>query len=258
MEHQDGPAPQRGPLPGFHRTVTSVTLELPGSGAITVTSEAIVVRGPDDLARRQVVAQLGNWARGQWFRAQGLTVLNGTCIERDGTTIVFTGPPRTGCSLLALVLVNRGWSLTSDGIVAWGPDGVPLVVDEAITVDRSVVRGIHPDRLATVASGRDRVSVRADSVATGPIGGSVVLGRRMALTDAQVISSEGSNPIAERLSSTPIPALVPGSPIAEEHIPSAPGLRLLRPISSDEAVVRRSAPPVLADLIEETLRGFCA
>lgn len=248
-------------MPGLRRNEQSVELELPGYGAMAVATDRIVAYGPDPAARRQVAAQLGTWARGQWLRAQGLTTLNGTCIARDGRSIVITGAPGVGSSLLALVLLERGWQLTSDGIVAWGADNVPLQIDAPLTLDREVVRRVDASRLHTAVSGRDRVHVQPLAVGTGPLAGSVILGRRLALTEPRIIRTEpthnNSGPLAERLRTAMIPALVPQAKPLTAPVPALPGLQVIRPRSVEEAIVRSSAPPVLADLIEPTLLEWC-
>jgi len=78
----------------------------------------------------------------------------------------------------------------------------------------------------------------------------VVLSRRLALREAVIQGSEGADLLAERLATSPVPPLVNGSDQPPACVPAVPGVRVRRPISSDEAVVRRSSPPVLAGMIE--------
>lgn len=254
----EAPAPPHAALPGFRTGDEFVELDLPGSGAITVTVDTIVVHGPDESKRQQVLAQLGSWALGQQLRALGFTVINGSCITRNGRSIILTGPPRVGSSLLALVLIERGWSLTSDGIVAWDADEVPLVLSEEVTVDRSVIIGLDPARIIPAMSERDRVRVLCPSIGSGELAGAVLLGRRAAIGAPQVIYNENANPLAERLSTTPIPALIRGRANRPHHVPAVPGLRVLRPLNGDEQVLRSSTPPVLAGLIESQLLELCS
>lgn len=262
IEFREGPAASPGPIPGIRWSDHSVELDLPGQGSIVVSGTGIIVLGPDEDSRQQVHAQLGTWARGQWLRANGLTAVNGTCIAREGRSIVFTGAPRIGCSLLALVLLERGWQLASDGIVAWGDDCVPLTFGGSITADRIVVPGIDPARVSTAISGRDRVHIQAPAVGTGTITGSVFLGRRLALTGPRVSRSDPSTANRESLNehwaAACIPTLVPASRPTDTVLPQVPILSLVRPRSIDEAIVRSSAPPILAELIEPTLLELCS
>ena len=248
-------------MPGLRRNEKSVELELPGYGAMAVATDRIVAYGPDQAARQQVAAQLGTWARGQWLRAQGLITVSGTCIARSGRSIVITGAPGVGSSLLALALLERGWQLTSDGIVAWGSDNVPLQIDEPLTLDREVVRRVDPGRVGTAISGRDRVHVQPLAVGTGTLAGSVTLGRRLAVTEPRIIRTEktqtNGSALAGRLRAAMIPALVPQASPVKAPVPALPGLQVIRRRSLDEATVRASAPPVLADLIKPTLWEWC-
>lgn len=249
-------------MAGLRWDEQAVQLELPGYGSMAVSAERIVAYGPTTAQRQQVAAQLGTWARGQWLRAQGLTTINGTCISRDSRSIVITGPPGVGSSLLALVLLERGWQLTSDGIIAWGEDNVPLRIDLPLTLDREVVRRVEPSRIHTAVSGRDRVHVQPLSVGTGRLAGSVILGRRLALTEPRVIRTESaqttSSPLAARVRTAMIPALVPKAKSSNAPVPALPGLQLIRPRSADEAIVRASSPVILADLVEPVLVEWCS
>jgi len=250
VEFRDGSAPVRGPMPGFRRLSHSVKLDLPELGSTEVSAEAVIVSGPDQKSRNQVLGQLGTWATGQWLRANGLTAMNGSCVERGGRTVILTGAPRTGCSVLALAMMKQGWALTSDGVVGWGDDGVPVRFGDVVTVDRSVALGVESSRLSAAVSGRDRVEVRCSPTRTGRLGGVVVLSRRLALREVAIQGSEGADLLAERLATSPIPPLVNGLNQPPACVPAVPGVRVRRPISSDEAVVRRSSPPVLAGMIE--------
>jgi len=249
-------------MPDLRWDEQSVELELPGYGSMAVTVDRIVACGPDSAARQQVVAQLGTWARGQWLRAQGLTTLNGSCIARNDRSIIITGAPRIGSSLLAVALLERGWQLASDGIVAWGAADVPLQINEPFTLDRDVVGALDPLLVRQATSGRDRVHVQPRLAGTGRITGVVVLGRRLALDRTQIARIEATATsgglLAERVSASPLPALVPHARPLQAPAPSVPGIRIIRPNSVDEAIVRASAPPVLADLIEPTLLEWCS
>lgn len=263
ITYREGPAPTAGPLPGIRWSKTHVELDLPGHGSVAVSVDGITITGPHPTSREHVHGQLGTWARGQWLRAQGLTTINGTCIATNDRAIVITGAPRAGSSLLALALIERGWQLTSDGLIAWDRERIPWHLDHSITADRAVVPGIPATRITPLTTGRDRVAVHAPATGTGTIAGSIILGRRLAVNAPQITRTDPrdwtSDRLTERLTRHAIPALVPHSlPTTPTETAPAPSLQVIRPISVEESVLRSASPPVLADLVEPALREFCS
>jgi hypothetical protein len=84
--------------------------------------------------------------------------LHATAVERDGSTIAFTGPSMSGKSTLAASLVDRGWALVADDALMFDAHEAAVVHPTArhlrLRLDRHVRRrvalAIGPTRLRAV------------------------------------------------------------------------------------------------------------
>ena len=132
----------------------SVTLGLPGRARITVAGGHVVIETASDAVAGDVLAELDSWIVGQTAAQAGCLVLQGAGVARDGRALVLAGRPRSGCSLVALSLVEQGWSLVSDGVVvlrltggrAWAQPGSRRI---ALDAGAPGVDGLRTEPLAT-------------------------------------------------------------------------------------------------------------
>lgn len=158
IEWVKSPAPTRQPLAHFERTPTSVELGLAGFGIVRVTSDAIQVLAPDEVARHHTVDRLGEWGRAQWLTAQGFMVTRGACVASEGKAVVLLGSARCGASVIAFILSRRGWGLVSDGLVVIDSEHRVRALEPEITLDANAISELPPEvPRFTLATGRDRV-----------------------------------------------------------------------------------------------------
>lgn len=83
---------------------------------------------------------------------RGMLVLHGNAVEKDGRAIVCLGHSGDGKSTLAYALMQRGWRLLADDLVAITPDGLVLPGIPRIKLwhDAAKAFGLDPAALAPI------------------------------------------------------------------------------------------------------------
>jgi hypothetical protein len=176
FEFVEAPAPQFAPLAAFEICDESVRLGLSDSGSIEVSREGINVLAPDALGYQRTIDRLGQWAQAQWLATQGLRVMRGAVVARQGKAIALIGGARCGASVLALVLSRRGWGLVSDGLVVMDNHGILRALEPSVTLDAQATIGLPEDvRITKLTTGRDRVKVSTMSHGDAKLGAYVVI-----------------------------------------------------------------------------------
>jgi len=86
---------------------------------------------------------------------RGMLVLHGNALEKDGRAIVCLGHSGDGKSTLAYALMQRGWRLLADDLVAITPDGLVLPGIPRIKLwhDAAKAFGLDPEALPPIRQG---------------------------------------------------------------------------------------------------------
>lgn len=86
---------------------------------------------------------------------RGLLVLHGNALEKNGESIVCLGQSGAGKSTLAYALLQQGWRLLADDLVAISPDGLVLPGIPRIKLwhDAAQAFGLDPDQLVPIRQG---------------------------------------------------------------------------------------------------------
>jgi hypothetical protein len=97
---------------------------------------------------------------------RGLLVLHGNALEKDGQAIVCLGHSGAGKSTLAYALVQQGWRLLADDLVAISPDGLVLPGIPRIKLwhDAAQAFGLDPDQLPPIRQGMHKVLLMGDAL----------------------------------------------------------------------------------------------
>jgi len=119
-------------------------------------------------------AELRTYLLGSAFGAlliqRGLLVLHGNALERDGRAIVCLGAPGAGKSTLACALMQQGWRLLADDLVAITPEGMVLPGIPRIKLWEDAARsfGFSPELWIPVAAGIAKYLMPADQLRPAP------------------------------------------------------------------------------------------
>ena len=96
-----------------------------------------------------------------------LTWLHAAAASMDGNAIVLAGPAGAGKSTLVVQLVDRGWHLLADDVVALGPDGEALPLPFSPEI-RAAPREPGQDWSAFLAQPKALATIARDRVASKP------------------------------------------------------------------------------------------
>jgi hypothetical protein len=97
---------------------------------------------------------------------RGLLVLHGNALEKDGQAIVCLGHSGAGKSTLAYALMQQGWRLLADDLVAISPDGLVLPGIPRIKLwhDAAKAFGLDPDQMPPVRQGMHKVLLMGEGL----------------------------------------------------------------------------------------------
>ena len=89
---------------------------------------------------------------------RGMLVLHGNALERDGEAIVCVGHSGAGKSTLAYALMQQGWRLLADDLVAITPDGqvLPGIPRIKLWHDAAKAFGLDPEALPPIRQGMQK------------------------------------------------------------------------------------------------------
>jgi hypothetical protein len=101
---------------------------------------------------------------------RGLLVLHGNALERDGRAIVCLGASGAGKSTLACALMQQGWRLLADDLVAITPEGMVLPGIPRIKLweDALPFFGFAPEHCVPVAAGIAKYLIPSDQLHPAP------------------------------------------------------------------------------------------
>ena len=97
---------------------------------------------------------------------RGMLVLHGNALERDGHAIVCLGQSGAGKSTLAYALMEQGWRLLADDLVAITPDGevLPGIPRIKLWHDAAEAFGLKPDALPEIRKGMQKYLVLGEAI----------------------------------------------------------------------------------------------
>ena len=101
---------------------------------------------------------------------RGLLVLHGNALERDGRAIVCLGASGAGKSTLACALMQQGWRLLADDLVAITPEGMVLPGIPRIKLweDALPFFGFSAEHCVPVAAGTAKYLIPSDQLRQAP------------------------------------------------------------------------------------------
>lgn len=101
---------------------------------------------------------------------RGLLVLHGNALEREGRAIVCLGHSGAGKSTLAYALMEQGWRLLADDLVAISPEGLVLPGIPRIKLWQDAVEtfGLNPQALPPIAQGMNKYVLMGGNVRPAP------------------------------------------------------------------------------------------
>ena len=101
---------------------------------------------------------------------RGIFVLHGNALEKDGKAIVCMGHSGAGKSTLAYALMQQGWRLLADDLVAVSPDGrvLPGIPRIKLWHDAAKAFGLDPDRLPPIRQGMNKYLLMGDALQRAP------------------------------------------------------------------------------------------
>ena len=97
---------------------------------------------------------------------RGILVLHGNALEKDGKAIVCMGHSGAGKSTLAYALMQQGWRLLGDDLVAVSPDGLVLPGIPRIKLwhDAAKAFGLDPAVLPPIRQGMNKYLLMGEAV----------------------------------------------------------------------------------------------
>lgn len=97
---------------------------------------------------------------------RGMLVLHGNALERDGQAIVCLGHSGAGKSTLAYALMQQGWRLLADDLVAITPDGqvLPGIPRIKLWHDAAKAFGLNPGELAPIRQGLQKYLLMGQAI----------------------------------------------------------------------------------------------
>ena len=97
---------------------------------------------------------------------RGMLVLHGNALERDGEAIVCMGHSGAGKSTLAYALMQQGWRLLADDLVAITPDGqvLPGIPRIKLWHDAAEAFGLDPEALPPIRNGMHKYLLLGDAI----------------------------------------------------------------------------------------------
>lgn len=123
-------------------------------------------REHDGVSDQDIRTFLLGSAVGALLIQRGLLVLHGNALEKDGQAIVCLGHSGAGKSTLAYALLQQGWRLLADDLVAVSADGLVLPGIPRIKLWHDAARafGLDPDQLPPIRQGMHKVLLMGEGL----------------------------------------------------------------------------------------------
>ena len=123
-------------------------------------------RAHDSVSDQDLRTFLLGSAVGALLIQRGVLVLHGNALERDGQAIVCLGHSGSGKSTLAYALMQQGWRLLADDLVAITPDGqvLPGIPRIKLWHDAAKAFGLDPDALPPIRQGMHKYLLLGEAI----------------------------------------------------------------------------------------------
>jgi hypothetical protein len=123
-------------------------------------------READSVSDQDIRTFLLGSAVGALLIQRGMLVLHGNALEKNGQAIVCMGHSGAGKSTLAYALMQKGWRLLADDLVAITPQGcvLPGIPRIKLWHDATKSFGLDPDTLPPIRQGMHKYLVMGDAV----------------------------------------------------------------------------------------------
>jgi len=149
------PGPHDTPFVQMGRGDLRLTVEGIGQFRVTGGDRIAWQRLQPGASDQDIRTFLLGSAVGALLIQRGLLVLHGNALEKDGRAVVCMGHSGAGKSTLAYALMQQGWRLLADDLVAISPDGLVLPGIPRIKLWHDAARafGLDPEQLPPIRQG---------------------------------------------------------------------------------------------------------
>jgi hypothetical protein len=160
------PGPHDTPFVQMARGDLRLTVE--GIGRFRVSGGATIAwsREHGEVADQDLRTFLLGSAVGALLIQRGMLVLHGNALEKDGRAIVCLGHSGDGKSTLAYALMQRGWRLLADDLVAVTGEGLVLPGIPRIKLWEDATRafGLDPEALPPIRQGMHKYLLMGEEI----------------------------------------------------------------------------------------------
>jgi hypothetical protein len=164
------PGPHDTPFLQMARGDLRLTVDDIGRFRITGGERIAWHRQHSGVSDQDITTFLLSSAVGALLIQRGTFVLHGNALEKDGKAIVCMGHSGAGKSTLAYALMQQGWRLLADDLVAVSPEGLVLPGIPRIKLwhDAAKAFGLDPDRLPPIRQGMHKYLLMGDALQRAP------------------------------------------------------------------------------------------
>ena len=160
------PGPHDTPFLQMGRGDLRLTVEGIGRFRISNADQITWQRADGTVSDQDLRTFLLGSAVGALLIQRGMLVLHGNALERDGQAIVCLGHSGAGKSTLACALMQQGWRLLADDLVAITADGqvLPGIPRIKLWHDAAKAFGLDPDALPTIRQGMQKYLLLGEAI----------------------------------------------------------------------------------------------
>jgi hypothetical protein len=160
------PGPHDTPFLQMGRGDLRLTVEDIGRFRITGGDRIAWHREHPGVSDQDLCTFLLGSAVGALLIQRGMLVLHGNALEKDGRAVVCMGHSGAGKSTLAYALMQQGWRLLADDLVAVSPDGLVLPGIPRIKLwhDAAKAFGLDPVQLPPIRQGMHKYLLMGEAV----------------------------------------------------------------------------------------------
>jgi hypothetical protein len=160
--------PGNNDTPFVQMAKDDLRLQVEGIGCFRISDGARIAwsRSSSEVSDQDLRTFLLGSAVGALLIQRGMLVLHGNALVKDGQAIVCLGHSGAGKSTLAYALMQQGWRLLADDLVAIAPDGLVLPGIPRIKLweDAAVAFGLTPETLMPIRQGIRKYLLMGDRI----------------------------------------------------------------------------------------------
>ena len=164
------PGPHDTPFLQMARGDLRLTIDDIGCFRITGGERIAWHRQHSSVSDQDISTFLLGSAVGALLIQRGILVLHGNALEKDGQAIMCIGHSGAGKSTLAYALMQQGWRLLADDLVAVSTDGLVLPGIPRIKLwhDAAKAFGLDPDQLPPIRQGMHKYLLMGEALQRAP------------------------------------------------------------------------------------------